>query len=142
MLKIRLQRTGRKNRPAYRVVVCEHTAPIKGAFIENVGHYDPLKKECLLKQERIDYWKSVGAKASETVESLIEKGGKVEQKTRNRIGKRKKEKEEALKAETEAKKTAEKEAKSTEEVANKSEEKDEIVEEKVVAKENEEKKEE
>ena len=37
MLKIRLQRTGRKNRPAYRVVVCEHTAPIKGKFIEKVG---------------------------------------------------------------------------------------------------------
>ncbi len=111
MLKIRLQRTGRKNRPAYRVVVCEHTSPVKGKFIERVGHYNPLDKECVLNVERIDYWKSVGAQASDTVQSLLDKDGKVEQTQRTRMGKRKKEKEAALKAEEAAKKAAAEEAK-------------------------------
>jgi len=99
MLKIRLQRTGRKNRPSYRIVVCEHTAPVKGKFLEKVGFYDPLNKECKFNEERINYWVSVGAKTSDTVQALLDKKGNVEQKNRNRIGKRKKEREAALAAE-------------------------------------------
>ena len=73
MLKIRLQRTGRRNLPAYSVVVTEGTAPVKGKFLEKVGFYSPLSKGCKLDLERIAYWKSVGAKASDTVENLISK---------------------------------------------------------------------
>ena len=42
MVKIRLRRTGAKNRPSYRVVVADARAPRDGAFIERIGHYDPL----------------------------------------------------------------------------------------------------
>ncbi len=42
MVKIRLQRVGRKKKPSYRVVVADSRAPRDGAFIEIIGHYDPL----------------------------------------------------------------------------------------------------
>jgi len=42
MVKIRLRRTGAKNRPSYRIVVVDSRAPRDGRFIEVIGHYDPL----------------------------------------------------------------------------------------------------
>ena len=42
MVRLRLQRTGRRNRPSYRVVAAESRAPRDGAFIEILGHYNPL----------------------------------------------------------------------------------------------------
>jgi len=98
MLRIRLQRTGRKNRPHYKIVVAEHTSPIKGKSLETVGFYDPLLKVSKIDKVRIDYWISQGAKASETVESLLKKDGKVVQGKRTRIGDRKKKKIEEEKA--------------------------------------------
>ncbi len=41
MLVVRLQRTGRKNLPAYRIVVAEKARPVKGKYLEIVGHYLP-----------------------------------------------------------------------------------------------------
>lgn len=97
MLKIRLQRTGRRNLPAYSVVVTEGTAPVKGKFLEKVGYYSPLSKGCKLDLERIAYWKSVGAKASDTVENLISNKGEIKKRERTRLGKRQKAKIEAEK---------------------------------------------
>ena len=45
MLKLRLQRTGRKKRPTYRLVVIEHSTRRDGKPIEYVGYYNPLTKE-------------------------------------------------------------------------------------------------
>ena len=75
-VKIRLTRLGAKKKPFYRVVVANSTAPRDGKFIEIVGTYDPmLSKEnpdrVKLKQERIQYWISVGAQPSERVAKLI-----------------------------------------------------------------------
>lgn len=75
-VKIRLTRLGAKKKPFYRVVVANSTAPRDGKFIEIVGTYDPmLAKEnparVKLKQDRVQYWLSVGAKPSERVEKLI-----------------------------------------------------------------------
>ena len=72
MLKIRMQRTGRINIPSYRIVVTEHTAaPQAGKFVELVGNYNPKSKERNLKEERIKYWMSVGAKPSGTVHNML-----------------------------------------------------------------------
>lgn len=74
MLKIRLSRVGKKNKPHYRIVVCEHTKPIKGKFIEILGSYDPHRgkeKGLEVKKERIDYWVGNGAQMSPTVASLV-----------------------------------------------------------------------
>jgi small subunit ribosomal protein S16 len=74
-LKIRLQRHGASHRPFYRLVVTEAAARRDGRFVEVLGTYEPQaskpENELLLKLERIDYWKSVGAKATDTAASLI-----------------------------------------------------------------------
>jgi small subunit ribosomal protein S16 len=75
VLKIRLQRKGRKNRPFYRVVVAEHSAPVKGRFIEILGHYDPLTKETVLKKDIILKYLGNGAQPSQTVARLGVKNG-------------------------------------------------------------------
>ncbi len=77
MLKIRLTRTGKKSQPSYRVVVQEKTAPIKGKFVEVVGHYKPTSAEKTIefKLERIKHWLSVGAQPSDTVASLLKREG-------------------------------------------------------------------
>jgi len=71
MLKIRLQRVGKKNSPSYRVVLAEHTAPPQGKFIEILGHYNPRRKEKSFKKERIEHWLSKGAQLSPTVYNLL-----------------------------------------------------------------------
>ncbi len=75
-VKIRLTRLGAKKKPFYRIVIANSTAPRDGKFIEIVGTYDPmLTKEnperVKLKQERIQYWLSVGAKPTDRVAKLI-----------------------------------------------------------------------
>lgn len=75
MLKIRLQRKGRKNLPFYRVVVAESTKPVKGRFIEIVGHYDPISKETVLKKDIIEKYIANGAQPSEAVARLAVRNG-------------------------------------------------------------------
>jgi small subunit ribosomal protein S16 len=79
---IRLRREGRKNRPYYRVVVADKQSPRDGKFIEQVGTYDPIKKESnfTLNTDRIKYWISKGAKPSDTVQSFIKKSQKAQGK--------------------------------------------------------------
>ncbi len=73
MLVIRLQRTGRKNEPTYRLVVAENSAPVKGNYVELVGHYLPSRTSPVLTVDaaRITHWVSKGAKASDTVARLL-----------------------------------------------------------------------
>lgn len=75
MLKIRLTRTGKKNQARFRVVLAEHTSPVKGRFIEVLGSTDPFAGTVALKEDRIKYWLSQGAQASATMHNLfIDKG--------------------------------------------------------------------
>lgn len=71
MLVIRLQRTGRKNQPSYRVVLADNRSPVKGKFKEVLGSYNPSLKEKKLNADRIKYWLSQGAQTSATVHNLI-----------------------------------------------------------------------
>lgn len=71
MLVIRLTRIGKKNQPSYRVVLTEKTNPVRGKFIEILGSYNPRLKTKALKAERIKYWLSKGAQASDTVHNLL-----------------------------------------------------------------------
>ena len=77
MLVVRLQRTGRKNLPSYRIVVAEKARPVKGKFLEIVGHYLPAGKNPILKieSERIAEWVSKGARPSDTLARLLKKEG-------------------------------------------------------------------
>lgn len=75
MLKIRLQRKGRRNRPFYRIVVAEKARAVQGRFLEIVGHYDPIKKDIVLKTDRVEYFIANGAQPSQTVARLAIKEG-------------------------------------------------------------------
>ena len=74
-LKIRLQRHGTRHRTFYRMVVTEANARRDGRFVELLGTYEPQasrpENELNLKIDRVEYWKSVGAKTTDTAESLL-----------------------------------------------------------------------
>jgi small subunit ribosomal protein S16 len=72
MLTIRLFRVGRKNQPAFKIVVTQKTRPPRaGNFVEEVGFYNPLTKEKIIQAERVKYWLSKGAQLSDTVYNLL-----------------------------------------------------------------------
>ena len=77
-VKVRLARTGGKNRPFYRVVVADERAPRDGNFLELVGTYDPTQNPAAveLKRDRIDYWISKGAQTTQIVSELLRKTAK------------------------------------------------------------------
>lgn len=77
MLVIRLQRTGRENLPTYRLVVAEKARPVKGKFLEILGHYLPAQKDPVFKveSEKIQEWVKKGAIPSDTVARLLRKNG-------------------------------------------------------------------
>ncbi len=72
MLKMRLQRVGRKHDNAFRVVLTESENSSKsGRFKEVLGSYDPRKTVDLLKTDRIKYWLEKGALPTGTVHNLL-----------------------------------------------------------------------
>lgn len=75
MVVIRLSRGGAKARPFYNIVVADKRNRRDGRFIERIGFYNPIAKATeeglRIAQDRLTYWKSVGAQASDTVERLV-----------------------------------------------------------------------
>jgi small subunit ribosomal protein S16 len=72
MLKIRLQRIGRKNDPSFRVVLTDSKNSAKsGKFLEILGTYNPKSAERNLLAERIKYWIGQGAKCSGTMHNFL-----------------------------------------------------------------------
>ena len=73
MLKIRLQRTGRKHETTFRVVVTDSKNSTKsGKSLEVLGSYDPRRDDnTILKADRINHWISVGAGLSGTINNLL-----------------------------------------------------------------------
>ncbi|HBB65686.1 MAG TPA: 30S ribosomal protein S16 [Candidatus Vogelbacteria bacterium] len=73
MLKIRLQRVGRKNDPSFRIVVAEHTTAAKkpGSFLEVLGNYDPRRDTRTINAARVKHWMERGAQVSGTVHNLL-----------------------------------------------------------------------
>ena len=72
MLKIRLQRIGRKNDPACRVVLTDSKNSTKsGKFLQILGTYNPKAGETKFESEKIKYWISKGAKLSGTMHNFM-----------------------------------------------------------------------
>ena len=71
MLKIRLQRIGKKNQPSFRVVLVEHTFRPQGKYIEDLGSYNPKSKQKQFNKDRILYWISKGAQVSPTMHNFL-----------------------------------------------------------------------
>lgn len=89
MLKIRLQRVGRRNDPAFRVVLTDSKNSTKsGKFKEILGSYAPKKGEVIFKADRIKYWLSEGAQASDTVHNFLVSQKLIEGKKKNVLPKK------------------------------------------------------
>jgi len=75
VLMIRLARVGARKQPYYRIVVIEKERARNGRSVEVVGTYNPRTNPASveLKRERVDYWLSKGAQASDTVSRLLAK---------------------------------------------------------------------
>lgn len=71
MLRLRLQRRGKRNYATYRVVVAEQRAPIKGRFIADVGHYNPHTNDFKIDSAAVEDWLTKGVKPSPTVHNLL-----------------------------------------------------------------------
>ena len=85
MVVIRLARGGAKKRPFFNIVATDSRNRRDGRFIERIGFYNPIatasEESIRIAQDRLTYWKSVGAQASPTVERLIEQASKAVAKT-------------------------------------------------------------
>ena len=93
---IRMKRSGRRNRPCYRISVADSRKPRDGRTIESLGLYDPIapraEMQLQLDVERARHWVSVGAQPSETVASIFKRAGVTEPKPavkRDRSGRKK-----------------------------------------------------
>ena len=80
MLAIRLMRMGAKKSPSYRVVVKEKQSKRDGAYLENLGTYNPTRNpaEIKLNLNRVNYWIEKGAQPTDTVTRLIKASTKAE----------------------------------------------------------------
>jgi small subunit ribosomal protein S16 len=75
MLSIRMTRMGSKKKPYFRLVVTEGRTALQSSFVENVGTYNPRTKPAKVEinRERVQYWLGKGAKASDSVRTLLAK---------------------------------------------------------------------
>ena len=75
MVVIRLTRSGAKARPFFNIVVADKRTRRDGRFIERIGFYNPIaiegEENIRIAQDRLTYWRSVGAQPSPTVERLL-----------------------------------------------------------------------
>jgi len=81
MVKIRLRRVGSKKKPSYRLVVADARAPRDGAFINIIGHYNPLTdpETVVIDKEKALNWLKQGAQPTDTAARLLAKAGIIEE---------------------------------------------------------------
>ena len=77
MVKLRLRRVGGKKKPSYRIVAADSHAPREGAFLETIGHFNPLTdpETVVVNEERALLWLKRGAQPTPTVARLLKKSG-------------------------------------------------------------------
>ena len=71
---------GAKKAPFYRIVVADSRAPRDGAFVEEIGYYNPLTEPAEIKidNERAAEWLKNGAQPTDTVRVLLKKSGAIQ----------------------------------------------------------------
>ncbi len=82
MIKLRLKRFGKKREASFRLVATNSTSRRDGRPLEQLGFYNPRTKETRLDTEAIRARLSQGAQPTDSVRSLLEKGGLVEKTVR------------------------------------------------------------
>ena len=83
-VKMRLTRMGDKKSPFYRIVVTDSRNARDGAYIDKIGHYNPIANpaEIVVDAEKAKDWIKKGVQPTETVKSWLIKAGAMEQPTR------------------------------------------------------------
>lgn len=78
-VRIRMTRTGATNDVCFRIVATDSRSPRDGKMLEQLGWYDPKRQgtNFSLKMDRVEYWLSNGALASEAVTALLRKQRKL-----------------------------------------------------------------
>mmetsp|Transcript_42321 Transcript_42321/g.103719 ORF Transcript_42321/g.103719 Transcript_42321/m.103719 type:complete len:133 (+) Transcript_42321:77-475(+) len=76
MVRLRLQRFGRKNLPFYRIVAADSRSPRDGKCLEYLGTYNPIpnrfdEKLITMNVQRIKYWLVVGAQPTERMAKIL-----------------------------------------------------------------------
>ncbi len=78
MVKIRLQRVGKKKAPFYHIVVADSRSPRDGKIVEKIGTYNPMTNPATveLDNEKVAEWIKNGAQPTDTVKALIKNATK------------------------------------------------------------------
>ena len=82
MIKLRLKRFGKKREASFRLVATNTTSRRDGRPLQELGFYNPRTKETRLDTEAIRSRLAQGAQPTDTVRSLLEKGGLIEKSVR------------------------------------------------------------
>ena len=94
MLSIRLARTGRRNKPKFKLVVSENSKPPRSRALEILGYYDPHSKTLEVKEDRVKYWLGQGSSISSSASNLLVDKGVLEEEKKKSIKLKKKKREE------------------------------------------------
>ena len=74
---VRMRKVGKSKSKSFyfRIGVIDDSKSRDGRILEDIGTYEPTKKEnnFKIKPERFEYWKSKGAVISPTIKSLVKK---------------------------------------------------------------------
>ena len=114
-VSLRLSRGGSKKRPYYKIVIANSRAPRDGAFLEQVGTYNPLlakddEKRVVMNMERVQHWLSQGAQPTDRVARFVDAAGLKTRAPRNNPERAVPGKKATERAEEKAKKAADAEA--------------------------------
>ncbi|MBP9023384.1 MAG: 30S ribosomal protein S16 [Spirochaetes bacterium] len=79
MVKIRLQRSGAKKRPYYKIVAIDERTRRDGSILESLGFYNPVAKDNQvgLEDDKVKAWLAKGAQPSATVKGILKRKGLV-----------------------------------------------------------------
>ena len=77
-VKIRLSKVGRKHQGSFRIVAQDTKTKRGGKFLEILGSFNPVEsgKKMKIKDERLNFWLSRGAKATEAVAKILKLNGR------------------------------------------------------------------
>lgn len=72
-IKIRLAKTGKRNAPAYKVVVAETRSKRNGKFLAIIGEFNPVMKgKPVIDKAKLEEWVGKGALLTEPVKAMLE----------------------------------------------------------------------
>jgi len=78
-VRLRLKKMGRRHRSFFRLSAMDGRSPRDGRVVEELGWYDPhaktAEKQISINRERVEYWLTVGAQASDTVRNMLKQQG-------------------------------------------------------------------